>query len=119
MGRLLLQLGGLKRVEVKDTSWSIWVNILISIGSILVLVVILYLIRKVCFNKQQWSPKRACLHSCADFCEVAESTNNGKSTKRRRSARDDEGLAMSTLLKGEESLSCKQRQPIESQPSTF
>ena len=117
MNEFVTRLRGLKRVEVKDTSWPIWVYILINPGITLVLVVILYWFCKVRKNKQKWVPNNACLRSCASICEVGGRANKGRPNQRQRSARGEDSLAMSTLLKDGENLTCGQLDTEEIQPS--
>lgn len=117
MNEFVTRLRRLKRVEVKDTSWPVWVYILINLGITFVLVVILYYFCKVRRNKQKWVPNSACLRSCTSICEVREGTNKGKPNQRRQSARVDDRLVMSTLLKDGENLTCGQSDTEEIQSS--
>ena len=118
MDHLVTQLRGLGRVEVKNTSWPIWVHILINLGIILVVVVLLYCCCIVRKNKSKWTPnENSCLRSLANICKVGGRSDEGEPNQRRRSTGDEGGLAMSTLLKDEEDLTCRPTSHNDAQSS--
>ena len=109
MDDLVQQLKGLGHVNVKGNSVPNWVYIIVNLALLVVVVALICFCYKRCKSRQKWTPACTCLHCVTSLCEMEGGTNEGEPNRRHESAGVDDELAMSTLLKSDEPLACRQQ----------
>ena len=109
MDDLVQQLKGLGQVNVKGNSVPIWVYIIVNLALLVVVVALICFCYKRCKSRQKWTPACTCLHCVTSLCEMEGETNEGEPYRRHESAGVDDELAITTLLKGDEPLACRQQ----------